>query len=882
MHTALKYLFISFILFCGFRLQAQEVRLQGTVTDTAGTALGFANVIADGQNIRDVRYTISNENGRFRISLQKGKTYRLTFSHLGFRPKIINLTLQRDTTILVKLHEGSEKLDTVVISYKPPIKIKEDTITYLADKFRTGEERKLRQILNQLPGVEVDEEGNVRFNGRRVKKILVENKTFFTGDPKLAVNYIPANAVDAIQMLENYHELSYMKDFERNDDLAMNIKLKKDKKKFYFGDLEAGYGPGKRYHFHPAVFRYSPRRRWQLIGDINNINKRSFGLRDYLRYEGQLKIGYNIRHSGKNIRDPELMRFLQTSDSYEGSVGFGAFHIVESFGEKSDLNAFVIADKSKTFGQQKDIMHYFSSDDSIVRNKKIENRPSFIMGHTQWSWHPGKRNDVFLTTFVKTMQVEKDGVVGHIYAGDRTGMNKNFSLGKNTFKQSVEWYRQINFRDVLNVYALIGHEAPYHERFTWSGDTLLNGWLPGDTTLWNITNYERNYQKDEWELMTKYYWAVTRMFHIYFSAGTEGQFIKESRNVHTASKNNTTYFLPPHSANLLFLDTYTGLEVKTKWKQWIAKPGIFIHQWQNHIESKNTRWNKNEILLLPQLHIDRKFTPEKSLSIRYRMVFEVPNERYLFPGYDLPSLFHTIEGSPRLHPSLYHDFSFFYSLFQYIRKKRLLNFMLNYRHYVRTLQNITYFKNGRVLMRYRNAYMPDKNFIFSLFAMKGIKFFRFSAQFMFTYTDVYSVLNDKQIHSPLTTFQYGGGIKYNPSDYLRLSLDFSSMFTNNELVKNLSVHKLEGKGFYRFHHLNFSLQGSYAYFTNEEGSYHFPLWHSRIWYHHPDSPWTFEWQVYNLFNVKFKLNEQTTSIYFHENYTYVTPRLLQFNVVYNF
>src|SRR5699024_12843199 len=89
---------------------------------------------------------------------------------------------------------------------KMVIVVREDTITYRIDKFITGDERKLRDVLKKLPGVEGDREGNVTVNGKKVDKLMVDGQDFFGGDTKLGVNHIPADAVDEVEAIKNYNE----------------------------------------------------------------------------------------------------------------------------------------------------------------------------------------------------------------------------------------------------------------------------------------------------------------------------------------------------------------------------------------------------------------------------------------------------------------------------------------------------------------------------------------------------------------------------------------------------------------------------------------------------------------------------------------------------
>ncbi|WP_339614016.1 hypothetical protein [uncultured Winogradskyella sp.] len=132
----------------------------------------------------------------------------------------------------------------------------------------------------------MDREGNVMVNGKKVTKVLVENKPFFTGDSKLAVNNIPADAVAKVEILDNYNEVAMLKGLQDSEDMAMNILLKEDKKKFVFGDVEVGAGIEDRYLVHPNLFYYSPKTNLNFIGDLNNQGIKSFSFNDYLEFDG--------------------------------------------------------------------------------------------------------------------------------------------------------------------------------------------------------------------------------------------------------------------------------------------------------------------------------------------------------------------------------------------------------------------------------------------------------------------------------------------------------------------------------------------------------------------------------------------------------------------
>ena len=116
------------------------------------------------------------------------------------------------------MYEQAEQLEGVEVTYEMPVSIQGDTIVYNADSFNTGSERKLKDVLENLPGVEINADGQIEVEGRQVRKVMVEGKDFFDGDSKIATENIPANAVDKVQVLKNFNEISQLSGVTNNDD----------------------------------------------------------------------------------------------------------------------------------------------------------------------------------------------------------------------------------------------------------------------------------------------------------------------------------------------------------------------------------------------------------------------------------------------------------------------------------------------------------------------------------------------------------------------------------------------------------------------------------------------------------------------------------------
>ena len=244
------------LLFINFSVNSQNYTLKGFVKDSLQNPLPFANVVAEPIiKSNNFKFGITDEKGRYKIKIKKGN-YNVKVSYLGFQTKKTELLIKGDTTKNFILTEQPNNLDEVIIEI--PVIVKQDTIIYNTDKFVNGKERKLKNVLKKLPGVEVDKNGTVIVQGKKVTKLLVEGKPFFGGGTKLGINNIPADAIDNIVILDNYNEVGFLKNLSDSEEMAMNIILKEDKKKFVFGDIEAGKGNKEFYRTHSNLFLLQP------------------------------------------------------------------------------------------------------------------------------------------------------------------------------------------------------------------------------------------------------------------------------------------------------------------------------------------------------------------------------------------------------------------------------------------------------------------------------------------------------------------------------------------------------------------------------------------------------------------------------------------------
>ena len=333
-----------------------QVRFEGVITDSMGNTIMGANVIAVEKESQILDgFGISNNSGFYRISLKKNTEYQIKISFIGFQQIELDLNLSEDFEKNFVLEQQAEALDEVEIVYEMPVTIKGDTIVYNADSFNTGSEKKLGDVLKNMPGIEVTDEGTIEVEGKEITKITVEGKDFFDGDSKLATQNLPANAVNKVEVLRNFTEVSQLRNVTNNEDnIAINISLKSGKDKFWFGEIVGAKGNEDTYLAAPKIFYYAKDLSMSILGNTNNLGEPVLSRRDFYRFGGgfrnlnqQTGTSINISSDGAGIGN------LQNNRAKSIDAKLGAYNFSKSINEKLEISGFAIFAETQNIVEEK-------------------------------------------------------------------------------------------------------------------------------------------------------------------------------------------------------------------------------------------------------------------------------------------------------------------------------------------------------------------------------------------------------------------------------------------------------------------------------------------------------------------------------------------------
>lgn len=342
---------IVFILICTLSIYAQNkvIAVSGRVIE-ADTKQPAALVTVQLLTLPDSTYAagIATENkGTFVLPKVKAGKYVLKFSSIGFSTKTIPVQLTASTPNkdlgTIELQPDAIMLNEAVITAEAPqVTVVEDTLMYNASAYRTPEGAMLEELVKKLPGAEIDENGNVKINGKEVKKIMVNGKEFFGGDVKTGLKNLPVNMIDKLKTYDKKSDLARVTGIDDGEEeTVLDLKVKRGMNEGWFGNADAGVGNKDRYTGNIMLNRFVDDSQFSLVGGANNVNDQGFssglgprwrqstGLNasktlgvNFATTSSKLELGGSARY---NFRDGDVIsrnsseRFLQDGSSFSNS-----------------------------------------------------------------------------------------------------------------------------------------------------------------------------------------------------------------------------------------------------------------------------------------------------------------------------------------------------------------------------------------------------------------------------------------------------------------------------------------------------------------------------------------------------------------------------------
>lgn len=248
------------------------LRSQTTITGKVTSILEpvtNASILLRENNII-ITYSISDSLGNFKLHFDEKITDSLILevNSLSHETGFFSLN-ESQTFYSIELKEREHTLDEVFITNKKIINRK-DTVYYNIEMFKNGTEEYVEDLLKKLPGIIIENDGTIKYNNKKIKKLLLDGDDLFGSKYKIGSKNIDANMVDSVQVYKKFSQNALLKNIEDSEEVAINLSLKKGKTDIS-GNARLGYGYKDRKDIHTTAFLLKSKFKAFSVVSFNNV-----------------------------------------------------------------------------------------------------------------------------------------------------------------------------------------------------------------------------------------------------------------------------------------------------------------------------------------------------------------------------------------------------------------------------------------------------------------------------------------------------------------------------------------------------------------------------------------------------------------------------------
>lgn len=627
-----------------------------------------------------VAFTRTDSTGHFSFHQLKPGKYRLSASQVNFHPGWKNFELINDVDLgTLSMKDKSIMEAVTVTAQRPPVVVNGDTLEFNAEAFKTKPNAVVEDMLKKMPGVEVDKDGTIRVNGKRISRVLVNGKDFFNGDPKMATRNLAADAIDKVQVFEKQSDQSEFTGIDDgNKTPTINLKLKKDKKNAAFGKASMAAGTKERYDGQFNINKFDGERQLSAIGMANNTNRQGFSLMDMLNFSGQTRkmMGGGGVRIVVNNGDGDDNGFGLPVAGINNNQGItqtiaGGLNYNNTWNKKTELNASyfynnLTLDNTRNTNRRNIVPgnEFTYLQNSSSENRSNSNRLNFSVDHKIDSFNSIKLSSVIgyqqgkakkqndYESFIPDDKILNNGFSNTDHSTEGYIIN-NELLYRHKFKKkgrtfSVTGAMQYNDSRAKGVQNAINN-------FFSNGNISLRDTLDQNTRLNSITqSYSVNANYTE-PLSKRSLLEFRGFYNI-----NQGELDRKTFDYNkTSGKYDRVNTILSNAFENIYAYTGGGVSMRTQQKKYGYSLGANLQYAQLNSQLKDSVFNVQQYFtnLLPIANFSYNFTKAKSIRLDYSTSTSQPSVRQLQPVKDLSDPLNISVGNPALKQSYTHNAS---------------------------------------------------------------------------------------------------------------------------------------------------------------------------------------------------------------------------------
>ena len=886
------------------------VTLTGKVIEESNkSAIQSATVyLSNAKDSTVIDYTISDKNGKFEFKIKKINTpVFLKVSFVSFEDfKLALNSIDQDKDIgIITLKDAAKSLNDVVIKgMAPPIRIKKDTLEFNVSSFKVRPDANVETLLKQLPGVEIDTDGKISVNGKEVNQILVNGKPFFDKDGKVALQNLPSDIVNKVQITDTKTKKEEKtRAASSSNSASINLSIDEDKNKGFFGKIMGGKGSDGRYESSFLINYFKNKRKISVLASSNNINSIGFSMDEvfdnmgggrnssvWINDKGSFGINGRRYGGGNGITQSNLVG-INYSDEWtknsESSLSYfysGANSINDN---KTNQINFLPSGNFSTNSTSSSNQDRYTHNISSVFEYKLDSLTSIVIEPNFTKSNTKNRNLATQNSF--------DATNAMLNSSTSDTNNENDT---NTFKNTLSFTKSFRKKDkYLSLVFENENGTTTDEDYIQSNTIFYQGTVAPDNR--NQFNKSKNNNANYFTEL-EYTHPITDSLQIKFGLDHKLEKNSDSRSSFNFDATNQSYTI----INSLLTNEYNstestltpnaGLVIKKSKINFSFNLGTNLINFDNQAEYLNVNSTLNKQFVLPYVNVygNYKFTKTKNLWVNYNYNYSLPSARQILPIEDLANPLNTFIGNPDLDLNKSHNLNFNYRNYDYTTKSGYGSYVGANISESQIVSSVTYDANRKRTTTYTNISGAYNSWI-TVYWNKTIKKdgnkyrieLRMNNNFGLSKGFTDGIMYEAKTHtfSPRInlTYDYGELLTINPS----YNYSYNNTKYNNYIISSASnfTHRfnLQVTNYYPKNWI-FGNDFGYTYNSNIADGFKkdFFLWNTSLSYGFLEKKLMAKIKVYDLLNQNQSATRTITPTTIRDEENMVLKRYVMFSLTY--
>ncbi|MDR2127007.1 MAG: carboxypeptidase-like regulatory domain-containing protein [Prevotellaceae bacterium] len=393
-----KILFFAALFICCMDGFAQNNSVKGRITNEKNEPAGMATVLLrSAKDSSVVKYAAGDNSGSYMLSQIPNGQYLVEAHYTGCLPQQIKIAVFGNNNLNVdfKLKEDIAILEAskITANYKG-IEFSGDTVSYNPLAYADGSEVTLGEMMNKLPGINVDASGKVTAQGKNVDAVLIEGRDLFAGNTQVPLQNLPANIAEKVEVVNNYSEYDIMKGFQSYEKTAINVKVNKSFWEKISGNISLAGGVQNKFYTKNNIIRLMPKFMASITMSGNNLGESLLQFDEYIKMKGGLNEFSTGSGSFSFTLDDTDVSILASADAntYSSANSLAVLNISAQPSEKLKINSYGLFNISKLKNADESQYTYFNAygDEHYSKSTGNVKRNKTGSGFLKLSYNPSK------------------------------------------------------------------------------------------------------------------------------------------------------------------------------------------------------------------------------------------------------------------------------------------------------------------------------------------------------------------------------------------------------------------------------------------------------------------------------------------------------------